>query len=53
VSDLTTWRARRAALAALLDEPDAGDRRDALKADIIVLYKSIEQSVTELNVLKD
>jgi tetratricopeptide (TPR) repeat protein len=53
VSDLMTWRARRAALAALLEEPDAVERRDALKADIIALFKAVEQNIGELTTLKD
>ena len=53
VSDLITWRARRAALAALLDEPDAAERRDVLKAEIIVLFKAVEQNIADLAALKD
>src|SRR5262245_36891650 len=53
MSDMTTWRAKRAALAALLDEPDAAENRDQLKADIITLYKSVEAHLTELTALKD
>lgn len=39
----------RSALAAR----DAGGRRDALKQEIIALYRSIEREVSELNALKD
>ncbi len=53
MSDLITWRARRAALSALLDEPDAVERRDLLKAEIIALFKAVEQNIVELTALKD
>jgi tetratricopeptide (TPR) repeat protein len=52
-SDLTAWRAKRAALAVLLDEPDAAESRDQLKADIIALYKTVEAHLTEVAALKD
>jgi tetratricopeptide (TPR) repeat protein len=53
MSDVTTWRAKRTALAVLLDEPDAAENRDQLKADIIALYKSVEAHMTEVAALKD
>lgn len=53
MADLTGWRAKRAALAALLDEPDAAANRDALKTEIIALYKAVEQGIADLNLLRD
>jgi tetratricopeptide (TPR) repeat protein len=53
MSDLGTWRAKRAALSALLDEPDAADNRDTLKADIIALFKAVEQNIADMTALKD
>jgi tetratricopeptide (TPR) repeat protein len=46
-------RARQAALAARLSVPSAGAERDALKADIIALYKGVEQEIAELTLLRD
>jgi tetratricopeptide (TPR) repeat protein len=46
-------RARQAALAARLGAPAAGAERDALKADIIALYKGVEQEIAELTLLRD
>ena len=53
MSDLTTWRAKRAALSALLDEPDAAENREALKGDIIGLFKAVEQNIIDMTALKD
>ena len=53
MSDMTTWRARRTALGVLLDEPDAAENRDQLKADIIALYKAVEAHITEVSALRD
>jgi tetratricopeptide (TPR) repeat protein len=53
MSDLVTWRAKKSALNARLDEPDAGGERDALKKDIIALFKAVEQNITDLTALKD
>lgn len=53
MSDLLTWRTKKAAIAARLEEPDAAEFRDELKADIISLYKAVEQAVTELTALRD
>src|SRR5688572_4829284 len=46
-------RARHAAIAARLDAMATQAEREALKAEIGALYKSIEQQITELGVLKD
>lgn len=53
MSDLLTWRTKKAALAARLDEPDAAEFRDQLKADIIALYKAVEQGINELTALRE
>jgi len=53
LSDLLTWRTKKAALAARLDEPDAAEHRDALKADIIALYKAVEQGIADLTALRE
>jgi tetratricopeptide (TPR) repeat protein len=53
MSDLTSWRAKRAALAALLDEPDAAENREALKTEIIGLFKAVEQNILDMTALKD
>jgi tetratricopeptide (TPR) repeat protein len=53
MSDLTTWRAKRTAIAVLLDEPDAAEHRDELKADIIALFKAVEQHIADVSALKD
>ncbi|MFL5578464.1 MAG: tetratricopeptide repeat protein [Gemmatimonadaceae bacterium] len=46
-------RARQAALAVRLTAPAAGAERDALKAEIIALYKGVEQEIAELTLLRD
>ena len=46
-------RARRALLDARLDEPDAGAKLDALKADIGALFKTIDQEYRELGALRE
>lgn len=53
MSDLGTWRAKRSALSALLDEPDASENRDALKKEIIALFKAVEQNIAEMTALKE
>jgi tetratricopeptide (TPR) repeat protein len=53
MSDLGTWRAKRSALSALLDEPDAAESRDALKKEIIALFKAVEQNIAETTALKE
>jgi tetratricopeptide (TPR) repeat protein len=45
-------RARHAAIAARL-ETMAPQERDAVKAEIIALYKGVEQQIAELSVLKE
>lgn len=50
---LTDHRARYAALAARLDAPSAATERDALKTEIVALFKTVEQEVAELAQLKD
>ena len=46
-------RARHAAIAARLDGMTSQAERDAVKADIVALYKTVEQQITELGALKE
>ena len=46
-------RARHAAIAARLDAMASPAEREAVKADIVALYKTIEQQITELGALKE
>ncbi len=46
-------RARHAAIAARLDAMATQAERDAVKADIVALYKSVEHQIAELGVLRD
>ena len=46
-------RARRALLAARLEEPDAGAKLDALKADIGALFKIVDHEYRELGTLRE
>jgi tetratricopeptide (TPR) repeat protein len=46
-------RARHAAIAARLESMATQGERDAVKADIVSLYKSIEQQLVELGALKE
>ena len=46
-------RARHAAIAARLDAMATQAEREAVKADIVALYKGIEQQIAELGALKD
>ncbi|HEU4989064.1 MAG TPA: tetratricopeptide repeat protein [Gemmatimonadaceae bacterium] len=50
---LAERRAQYAALDARLDGPNAAAERDALKADIVALFKAVEQEAAELTQLKD
>jgi tetratricopeptide (TPR) repeat protein len=50
---ISAHRSLLKALDAKLDLPDAGDKRDELKTDIISFFKSIEQEIADLNALKD
>ena len=50
---LSEGRARQAAIAARLDAPLAPADREAIKAEIIALYKGVEQQIVELTALKD
>jgi tetratricopeptide (TPR) repeat protein len=47
------YRERVSALAARLDAPDAAERRDALRGELIALGKGLEQDLAELAQLKD
>ena len=46
-------RASYADIAKQLDQPQAGDRRDQLKKDIIALFKTVDQAITDLSALKE
>lgn len=46
-------RARHAAIAARLEVMGTQGERDAVKADIVTLYKTVEQQLVELNALKE
>ena len=50
---LEIGRARHAAIAARLETMSTQAERDAVKADIVALYKGIEQQLAELGTLKD
>ncbi|HEV2181738.1 MAG TPA: tetratricopeptide repeat protein [Gemmatimonadaceae bacterium] len=47
------FRARMGAIEARLDAPQAGADRDAIKADIIALYKEVEQEIAQLTALRE
>ena len=47
------YRARVEALSARLEAPTAVTERDAIRADLIALAKSLEADLAELAVLKD
>jgi tetratricopeptide (TPR) repeat protein len=46
-------RARHAAIAARLDTMASPAEREAVKADIVALYKGVEQQIVELSALKE
>ena len=46
-------RSRRDALVARLASPDAGRELEALKAEIGALFKTVEKSLVDMNVLRD
>jgi tetratricopeptide (TPR) repeat protein len=50
---LDALRRRRDALQERLEHPDAAGERDALKAEIVSLYKEVEREVASLTELKD
>lgn len=47
------FRTRFGAIEARLDGPEAGAERDAIKADIIALYKEVEQEIAQLTALRE
>src|SRR6185437_13589920 len=47
------FRTRFGAIEARLDGPEAGGERDAIKADIIALYKEVEQEIAQLSALRE
>ncbi len=46
-------RSRRAALAARLDAPGGAGERDAIREDIVILYKDVDATLAELATLKE
>jgi tetratricopeptide (TPR) repeat protein len=46
-------RTRHAAIAARLAEMDSAGDRDAIKAEIVALYKGVEQQIAELGALRE
>jgi len=50
---ISAHRAMLKSLEAKVESPDAGSQKDALKTEIITLFKSIEQEIVDLNALKD
>lgn len=53
MSELSPWRARYTSLVARLEAPDAAVEREALKADIIALYKALDAHVVAAAQLRD
>ena len=47
------FRGRLGAIEERLDGPQAGADRDAIKADIIALYKEVEQEIVQLTALRE
>jgi tetratricopeptide (TPR) repeat protein len=47
------FRGRLGAIEERLDGPQAGADRDAIKADIIALYKEVEQEIAQLTALRE
>jgi len=52
-ADGRPFRARMGAIEARLDGPHAAADRDAIKADIIALYKEVEQEIAQLTTLRE
>jgi tetratricopeptide (TPR) repeat protein len=50
---VTEGRSRHATIAARLQGPMTQVERDAVKADIVALYKTVEQQLAELGALKE
>ena len=50
---VTDGRARHAAITARLEAMATQAERDAVKADIVALYKTVEQQIAELGALKE
>ncbi len=46
-------RATYADIAKKLDEPQAAERREQLKKDIIALFKTVDQAITDFSALKE
>jgi tetratricopeptide (TPR) repeat protein len=50
---ISVHRSKLHLLDAKLEAPDAGSQKDELKVEIISFYKSIEQEIADLTLLKD
>jgi len=50
---ISAHRSMLKVLDGKLEKPDAGDKRDELKTEIISFFKAIEQEIADLNALKD
>jgi tetratricopeptide (TPR) repeat protein len=46
-------RARYTAIEARLDQPDASQDRDAIKAEMIALFRDVEQEINDLTALRE
>jgi tetratricopeptide (TPR) repeat protein len=51
--ETATFRARYAAIEARLEGASAANERDKIKADIIALFKQVEQEITQLTTLRE
>ena len=50
---VTSLRAQYDGIARRLDGPHAGEQREQLKQDIIALFKTVDQAITDLSGLKE
>ena len=50
---ISAHRSMLKVLDGKLEQPDAGEKRDELKTEIISFFKAIEQEIADLNALKD
>ena len=49
----SSLRRRHDAIASRMDSPTAGGEREALKAEIIALYKDTEREIVALHALRE
>lgn len=52
-STLAAWRASYAEIAKKLEAPQTPDSREAVKREIITLFKAVDQAITDLTALKE